>query len=172
METNKKNILIGALLVAIVAMSVGYAAIAQQLTVNGSANFSDAKWNIAFSEIALDSAASEGATEVTKANIVGTTASFDVKLEYPGAYATYKITVKNAGTINAVLKSIAGVEEANATQPTGIVYTVEGVAANDTLNATQSKEFTVKVEWLDTDKIPADTTTKTATIYLNYEQAK
>ena len=44
MNSSKKNILIGALLVAIIAMSIGYAAMAQQLTISGSANFSDASW--------------------------------------------------------------------------------------------------------------------------------
>lgn len=172
MKSNKKNILIGALLVAVVAMSVGYAALAQQLTINGSANFADTKWDIKFSDIAVDTTQTAGATEVTTPTIVGTTASFDVKLEYPGSKAVYKIKVQNAGTIDAVLKSITGVDEANTTAPSEIKYTVEGIAENDALNASEEKEFTVTVEWVDGNTIPADTTSKTATIYLNYEQAK
>lgn len=168
---NKKNILIGALLVVVVAMSVGYAAMAQQLTINGSANFEDVQWKIAFKKIVLDSANTEGATEESEPTIVGTTASFDVKLAYPGAKATYKIKVKNEGTINAYLKDITGVDEANSAAPTDIKYTVTGISVNDTLNTTVEKEFTVTVEWLDTDSISTNTS-KTATIYLNYEQAK
>lgn len=167
----KKNILIGALLVVVVAMSVGYAAMAQQLTINGSANFEDVQWKIAFKEITLDTDNTEGATEENAPTIVGTTASFDVKLAYPGAKATYKIKVKNEGTINAYLQDISGVEEANSTVPTDIKYTVKGISVNDTLNTTEEKEFTVVVEWLDSDSISADTS-KTATIYLNYVQAK
>lgn len=172
MKSNKKNILIGALLVAVVAMSVGYAALAQQLTINGSASFQDATWNIAFKEITADATKTEGATEVTEPTIVGTSASFDVKLAYPGAKATYTIKVKNEGSINAVLEDITGVDEANNAEPTAIKYTVEGIAANDTLNSGTEKEFTVTVEWLDSDSIPSTTTSKTATIYLNYVQAK
>lgn len=166
---NKKNILIVALLIAVAAMAVGYAAMSQQLTVNGSANFEDVSWKISFVDIELTNAI--GATEVSEPSVIGTAASFDVKLEYPGAKATYKIKVKNEGTINAYLGSISGVEEANAALPTEIKYTVTGIAVNDTLNATAEKEFTVTVEWVDSDSIPTDNS-KTATIYLNYLQAK
>lgn len=76
------------------------------------------------------------------------------------------------GNINAVLKDITGVEEANSAEPTVIQYKVEGIAANDALNANTEKEFTVTVEWIDSDSIPETNTSKTATIYLNYEQAK
>lgn len=172
MNSNKKNILIGALLVAIIAMSIGYAAMAQQLTINGSANFSDASWSINFTDITLDAAATKGATQVSAPAIVGTTASFDVKLAYPGAKAVYTVEVENAGSIDAVLKTITGVTEANAAAPTEIKYTVSGIAENDTLAASAKKQFTVTVEWLDTNKIASTTTSKTATIYLNYEQAK
>lgn len=172
MNSSKKNILIGALLVAIIAMSIGYAAMAQQLTISGSANFSDASWSINFTTITLDATKTKGATEVSAPSIVGTTASFDVKLAYPGAKAVYNIEVENAGSIDAVLKTISGVTEANSAEPTGIKYTVDGIAANDTLDASQKKQFTVTVEWLDTDTIPTTNTSKTATIYLNYEQAK
>lgn len=172
MKSNKKNILIGALLVAVVAMSVGYAALAQQLTINGSANFSDTKWDIKFSSIELDTTKTVGATEAVTPTIVGTTASFDVKLQYPGSKAVYKIKVQNGGTIDAVLKSISGLDEANSTEPAAIKYTVEGISENDALVASDEKEFTVTVEWLDSDSIPTDNTSKTATIYLNYEQAK
>lgn len=169
---NHKNILIGGLLIAIVAMSIGYAALAQQLTITAKSDLSDASWKVQFEEITLD-ASSKGATEVTEPTASGTAASFDVKLAYPGAKAVYKIKIKNAGTIDAYLKSIAGVTEANAADPTVIQYTVTGVEAMDELNANAEAEATVTVEWVssETDTVPTGTASKTATIYLNYEQA-
>lgn len=170
---NHKNILIGGLLIAIVAMSIGYAALAQQLTITAKSDLTDASWKIQFEEITLDTTASKGATEATAPTASGTAASFDVKLAYPGAKAVYKIKIKNAGTIDAYLKSIAGVTEANAADPTAVQYTVTGVEAMDELDASAEDEAIVTVEWVssETDTVPTGTTSKTATIYLNYEQA-
>lgn len=170
---SKKNLLIGGLLIAIVAMSIGYAALAQQLTITAKSDLTDASWKIQFEDITLDTTASKGATEVTAPSASGTAASFDVKLAYPGAKAVYKIKVKNAGTIDAYLKSIAGVSEANSADPTVIKYTVTGVSEMDDLDASAEAEAIVTVEWVssETDTIPTGTVSKTATIYLNYEQA-
>lgn len=170
---NKKNILIGGLLIAIVAMSIGYAALAQQLTITAKSDLSDASWKIQFETITLDTTSSKGAAEVTTPTASGTAATFDVKLAYPGAKAVYKIKIKNAGNIDAYLKGITGVTEANEADPTVIQYTVTGVSEMDALNANAEAEAIVTVEWVssETDTIPTGTTSKTATIYLNYEQA-
>ena len=171
---SKKNILIGGLLIAIVAMSIGYAALAQQLTLTAKASVGDASWDVGFTNITLDSTKTAGATEVTAPAATGTAASFDVKLGYPGAKATYNVTIKNSGTIDAVLKSITGVTEANALAPADIQYTVTGVAANDALNAGATSTAVVTVEWVKSatsQTVPTGTTAKTATIYLDYEQA-
>ena len=67
---DRKNILIVALLIAIVAMSVGYAALAQQLTINGTANIS-ASCDVKIKEITekyqgvFDDKYLNGANEIT-----------------------------------------------------------------------------------------------------------
>ena len=45
MESKHKNALIGALLAVVFVMAVGYAAFAQQLTINGSAEI-NSSWDI------------------------------------------------------------------------------------------------------------------------------
>lgn len=163
-----KNIIIGGLLVAIVAMSIGYAALAQELTINGTATI-DAEWDIHFNSITLDTDESVGVTENATPSASGTSATFNVELAYPGAVAHYDIVVENGGSIDATLSSISGVDTANNTEPTEIKYTVTNIAAGDDLTAGQSTTFRVTVEWLDSDTIPT-TTSKTATITLNYAQ--
>ena len=49
MESKHKNVLIGALLAVVFVMAVGYAAFAQQLTINGSAEITS-RWDIAFDQ--------------------------------------------------------------------------------------------------------------------------
>lgn len=165
----KKNIIIGTLLAAIVLMSVGYAALAQVLTINGTANI-DAEWNIEITGITEGTMT--GATTKTAAS-TATSATFNVDLAYPGAVATYVVDIENKGTIDAILDSITGVDSANAALPAEIQYEVTGVAANDALAAKGKAKATVTVKWVksadNTDTIPT-TKTKTATINLNYVQ--
>ena len=47
MESKHKNVLIGALLAVVFVMAVGYAAFAQQLTINGSAEITS-NWHVGF----------------------------------------------------------------------------------------------------------------------------
>lgn len=172
----KKNILIGALLVAIVLMSVGYAALAQLLTIEGTAHIS-ADWAVEITDI--QETAAVGAT-TNKAEATATSATFDVNLDYPGAYAEYDVTISNKGNIDAVLASITGLETINSAEPKQIVYTLTGVTAGTSKVAAKDGETVstnvakVRVEWVaaaeGTEETIPTTTTKTATINLNYKQ--
>lgn len=172
----KKNILIGALLVAIVLMSVGYAALAQLLTIEGTAHIS-ADWAVEITNI--EETAAVGAT-TNKAEATSTSATFDVNLDYPGAYAEYDVTISNNGNIDAILDSITGLETINAAEPTQIVYSITGVEAGTTEIAAKDGETVstnvakVRVEWVaateGAEETVPTTTTKTATINLNYKQ--
>lgn len=82
MSRKAKNILIIILFLAVIGMAIGYAALSQLLTINGTANISAAV-------VAGDKLS----------------AIFDVNLQHPGATATYIVTVENAGTIDATLES-------------------------------------------------------------------
>ena len=165
----KKNVIIGTLLAAIVLMSVGYAALAQVLTINGTANI-NAEWDVEITGITEGTLT--GATTKTVTSDT-TSATFEVDLAYPGATATYEVDIENKGTIDAILESITGVDAANAALPSEVQYTVTNVAAGDTLNASATAKAIVTVTWVksaeNTDKIPT-TTSKTATINLNYVQ--
>lgn len=180
-ETKRNGIIIGALLITIALMTIGYAALATQLTINGTASTGDAKWDISFLSIAKNETLSSAeAVENEEPSAAGTAASFNVTLPKPGTKMVYDLVVQNAGTIDAVYKSVEGVDEANAMEPTQIVYTVERLDAADgsavtgegDLVATTGKNyFRVTVEWPSTsEEVPTETVAKTGTIYLNYEQ--
>lgn len=165
----KKNFIIGTLLAAIVLMSVGYAALAQVLTINGTANI-DANWDVEITGITEGTL--KGATTKTISSNASS-ATFSVDLAYPGATATYEIDIENKGTINATLESITGVDAANSALPTEVQYTVTGVTEGDTLNSKATAKAIVTVTWVKSaandDTVPT-TTSKTATINLNYVQ--
>lgn len=167
-----RNIIIAALLIAVVSMAVGYAALAQQLTITGNAYIS-ADWDVEITKIEMKNAVGATLHEDIAPAFTATTATFNVDLAYPGASAEFDVTIENKGTIDAYLATIAGVAEANALAPEEIKFTLSGIAVNDNLNADSSTVAKVKVEWVDdgTDEqeIP-EVTSKTATITLNYKQ--
>lgn len=165
------KLLIILILLVLLAVPVGYAALSQTLTINGTAGISS-EWNVKFKSITL--ASSSGATEAEATPSLAddkVVATFDVTLEKPGAYAEYTVIVENAGTINAKLYSITDLTTINAEAPTDIVYSITGPAVNDELNANAEHTYTVRVEWdADSTAIPTEKE-KTATIELVYDQA-
>ena len=169
---NKKNIIIGILIAVIVLMSVGYAALAQVLIINGTAHI-NADWDVEITNIAEGTLI--GATTATNPALgyTSTSATFGVDLAYPGASATYVVTIENKGNISAKLDSITGITAANASNPTEVEFAISGVAENDVLAPGATTTATITVTWVEsqneTDTIPS-TTTKTATINLNYIQ--
>ena len=164
MKTKNKNLLLVILLIAVVGMAIGYAALSQQLVINGTANITT-EWDVHIKNITASAGnATTGAQDKTPPSFTATSATFDVDLAYPGASATYTVTVENGGTIAAKLQEVTGVDTANA------AYTIDA-QANDSLGSKSTKDYTVTVTWdKQATEIP-NTKTKTATITLNYVQA-
>lgn len=168
MRKSNKNIILLILLLVIVGMAVGYAALSQALVINGTANITT-EWKILFTDIKEGTLV--GAESKTAPSYTATTATFDVNLLYPGASAQYIVTVANQGSINAKLTSVDGIDTANAAAPTDITYTIDA-QADDTLGSGDTKIYTVTVSWAASSETIPETKTKTATITLNYEQAE
>ena len=113
-KRDSKNILIGTLLAAVIIMSVGYAALAQRLTINGTATISS-EWNVAITDIA-EGTKSATAYSKTDPTSTSTTATFDAVLTAPGDSITYDVTVTNSGSLDAVLDSIVVTPQADGSQ--------------------------------------------------------
>ena len=163
----KQKLLIGALIVAGLA-SIAYAAFSQSLVINGSASTS-ADWNVRITGITRTSA--NGAVDLSGTpSFTATSANFDVNLSYPGASATYQITVKNEGSIPAKLDSLTDIAAINAAAPADLTFTLSGVSAGSTtLPAGSTNTVIVTTQWSPSSTITANQT-KSATITLNYIQ--
>lgn len=168
-SAHSKLLIIAAVVVGL--SSIAYAAFSQQLTINGTGTANGGNWDVAITDITLSD--SDGATENSQADFTGTTATFDVDLAYPEAFAEYEITVTNAGDVAAILDSFTDLTSKNAEVPTNIIYTVSGVTAGVTTLGTDTgvddtNVITVRVEW--TDGPAQDPSSKSATIEFNYVQ--
>ena len=164
----KNKFLITAALLVGVA-SVAYAAFATTLTINGTGTASGT-WDVKITGISLD-AASVGATNNTAPVVAGDSlsATFDAGLAYPGASATYNVTLENNGTIDAKLSTLSDLTTLNSSAPAYITYALTGVAVNDVLAAGNTVTAKVTVTWASGDTT-SGTASKGATINFGYVQ--
>ena len=177
MESKHKNVLIGALLAVVFVMAVGYAAFAQQLTINGSAEITS-RWDVQMTDIkatgtngtGTDVPYASGTAEDGTKLVNGSTAQFKANLLSPSDSVTYTVTVKNAGTIDAKVDSIDFNEGAHTNAMT---YTYSGINENDTLTAEEEKTFTVTITYKSeiTSQPNPEDLTNTLTMHINYVQA-
>ena len=194
-KKEKKNILIGGLLVAIIAMAVGYAALAQQLTINGTAQVSST-WDVKFTNITEGTAsnstgAASTATNKTPAVISGgTTATFDVAFQTPGDTMEYDITVTNNGSLDAKLANVVTTvtdgsdSPVSITEANGINYEITYGSSNTPIDqakgqilkgktdgAAPTENIHVKVWWDAAATAVPENTVKKLTLTLEYQQA-
>ena len=107
MKDNKK-VLYGlvalALVLSVVGISIGFAAMSTDLTINGSAEVFPASWDIKFKDLSSPTITGDAvvttAPTITSDTHIG---NYAVKLTKPGDSVTYTFKVANDGTIDAKL---------------------------------------------------------------------
>ena len=162
---DKKKVIIGVLSVLVCIMAVGYALLAQELTINGSASI-DATWKVEITNITSKDVVG-GAVNKTNPTYTATTANFSVGLTQPGDSITYDITVTNKGTLDAVVESIT----VNKGDNPAITYTTSGLKRGDKIaknNGTNT--LTIKVDYDSSITSQPASTTNDITVTINYQQ--
>lgn len=144
-----KNVIIAALLVAVLVMSVGYSAFATKLEVNGNAEITG-EWDVEITNIVAS--AVEGDAKPGTPTFTNTTAQFDTDLLKPGDSVTYTITIANKGTIDATLSDFQFLPEEDGPHVSeggdhAIVY--ENTQPAQELKASSTTKFTIKVTYKD-----------------------
>ena len=187
MEAKHKNALIGALLAVVFVMAVGYAAFAQQLTINGSAEITS-KWDVHMAQEGSSATPSStmGTTPSGHVQVAegGLTATFSTELVSPGDTVTYVIPIENKGTIDARLSEIvlssdtAGMNVDNggltATTADGnIKYTVTSPGKGTLAANTGTAKVTIVAEFVDNPSGQGNLQNVSAnlTVTMNYVQA-
>ena len=108
MEKTRKIKIISlcALLVAVLGLTVAFAALSQTLTINGSAAVDAASWDIHFEKTSGKETEVKGAARFTEPTLNGTTIeNFSATLTKPGDSVIYYFDIVNKGTIDAVVSS-------------------------------------------------------------------
>lgn len=196
-ERGAKIIAIVALLIAVVGLTVGYAAYSSTLTINGTATVDPASWKVNFgykTGNSLTGTINGHATENTAPTLADTTISgFDVTLKAPGDSVTYNFLIKNSGTLNAKLANFTmgtltcapnasgsgSISQEDATELCGeLKYTLtyadgSTITTDTTLNTGDSKELVLKLEWPSTSTLSVSDDVKVTigTTTFLYQQA-
>jgi len=163
----KKNMIIGGLLALIFLMSVGYAAFASNLTINGTANTSS--WIIKITNIREKT--HTGGADTVSTSYTDLSASFSSTLTKPGDSVTYEVTVENQGNIDASLKEVTK----TFTNNTYIDVTYSGLVKGQMLykqgqaGSSAVMEVTVTFKDIEIESL-TETITSNITISLDFEQ--
>lgn len=152
-----RGIAVGAISVAVVALTVAFAALSQILTISGTAKMTGTSWNIHFGNPTNPILSGNAVMDRTPV-VNGTTLDFGVVLDQPGDSVTFSVPLINTGTIDAQISnfSLTGVNEASAKK---INYLVTGINVGDDLLAGDSKTATITVSFdanATSEDIPVD----------------
>ena len=174
MRKGKKRIVL--LLILVVGISIGYAALANTIKINGTSVVKGANWNIYWDNVNVDSGSVSGANVITTPTTTGTTTTeveFSVVLPEPGDYYEFTIDAVNAGSIDAMIEdngvqnkvySDSGYTQ-EATLPDVVRYTVTNLdgSAIESGHVLPKKEestptretYKVRVEYRNDEEIDA-----------------
>ena len=104
-----KVMIVAALVISLTGIGIAFAALSQDLTIEGQGQFNPANWDIHFANLLLDAkvggADEIGATPVVSADTTKIT-GLNVLFTKPGDSISYEFDVVNDGTINAELDNV------------------------------------------------------------------
>lgn len=159
----KRTLVIICLTAVLVCMTIGYAAFQTQLNITGTSTIAS-KWDVQITGISSGTPTGTGENAVAP-SYTGTTANMEANLYAPGDAMTYDITIKNNGTIDAVLSDII---KSNSNNP-AILFETSGVSEGDVLKAGETALMTVKISYADVTSQPSNLSGEMS-ITLNYTQ--
>ena len=109
-----KTIAVAAVIVAIVGLSIAFAALSQTLTINGTAKQEKSTWQVVWEKIAGENFVTSGTAEVqenypTLSNNDTNLNLGTITLKKPGDKVTYRVNMANKGDIDAKVTGVTGV---------------------------------------------------------------
>ena len=118
MNNKVQNVLLGVLAIGLIGITVAYAALTQQLKIEGTAKVASSKWDVHFGTVSAGNAQGY-ATAGTLAKTGETTIAGDIgTLKAPWDSITYTYDIENAGDINAIIDTVTGGQSFTCTSAT------------------------------------------------------
>ena len=162
-KRKKNNIIIGSLLAVVLLMAVGYAAFSSVLNISGTGSISSS-WNIKITNVEVSNTvgdASDGVGTIFE----DLTATINSNLVSPGDSITYDVTVRNDGSLDAVLTNINLSESTNP----AISFSTSNLEAGAELKTGEEAILKVTITYNDVTSQPENTSAN-LNVTLTYEQ--
>lgn len=150
LKKNKKRSFLIILLLFVVCISIGYAAITTTLNINGDTKIKSASWDVHFENLVLSDGIVTATTDAT-IDSTKTVIDYSIKLVEPGDFYEFTVDIVNKGTIDAMISEILE-EGLSVEQEKYINYSVtyidgSSLTAKDLLPAGGVETVRVKVEF-------------------------
>lgn len=183
-QKNTQLLIIGVLSVTIMLMTIGFAAYASTLTINGNVTVNPAQWSVHY--VTNSYAETTGSVAASAHTLTNTAATYTVTLEKPGDFYEFTANVINDGTFDANLKAITlstlttaqqkyltYVVTYNGTDYTATNSSISGVTLphNSGSNTHPVKVRVTYVQPENSTDLPSEAVTLTLTAALDYEQS-
>ena len=181
MKKSKKNYVLVALIVILLALAVGYAAFTQQLQIIGTAK-AKGDWNIHFANPTISVTPQETGVNDAVLSENNHKLTVNVKLTHPGDSKTVTVDIVNEGSVDAKLTgftidakdgSSTTISESGGAYTYGAIkMTLQKLSTGDLLAATTgTKTYTMTFEWPSDYASTTVYDTATFTITFDYEQS-
>ena len=170
-----KMLSLSAVIVAVLGLTVAFAALSATLNINGTAYLDAAKWGIRFKNLSsptkIGSATTTGTAKIEESKSAEIT-GMNVSLSTPGDKVTYTVDLVNEGTINAKIDKIekTTLTEEQQKYLTFKVTYKDGteVSEGDILSKEERKNLIITIEFIK-DLTKEDLPKQTSTISLSYK---
>ena len=153
MKTKKRNYLIIALIVLLLALAIGYAAFSDSLTISGTAN-AKGTFDMEFISAKIDTETAKGINTTDSTATISTdknTVTVNIAdLSYPGAGTNVTVVAQNKGTVPATLNGLTfeGVDDEDIE-----VSFPDGLATDEVVQPNGTCTITFSVKWKTTSKV-------------------
>ena len=183
MKDRKRRDYLGILLLLVVGLSVGYALLRTNLTINGTSKIKGNTWDIHFDNLVVSTGSVELSTDDVAAAIGSNTTevSYTVTLNQPGDYYEFTVDAVNAGSIDGMVESVTSKlnDAVITTLPAYLDYSVsysDGVtiSPNQYLKAGETETYKVRIEFkkdIESTDLPTSVQTLTLDFGVAYIQA-
>ena len=183
MKRNRRKNMYLFLFILVCSLGIGYAFLRTELTINGTADFLDARWDIHFNNVVINPSSVELSTGNTAATISTSTTevTYAVTLKEPGDFYEFTVDAVNSGSMDAMINTISskmgGVEI--TTLPNYMEYYVtysDGIelAPNQYLKAGSTETYKVHIGFkkdISASDLTGQVENKTLSFSITYVQA-
>ena len=172
-----KSLYIVLIMVVLIGVSIGYAALNTTLNINGRSNISKNTWDVYFDNIVVKN----GSVEAIKIPTISdkTNINFEVNLNLPGDFYEFTFDVVNNGSIEAMIDSVNKTPNLKIEQQKYLDYIIsyqngEQISTKQLVKANEFVRLKVRVEYkkdINASDLPQSTETLNLGFILNYVQS-